>query len=299
MPTVVRQRGVIEEARRNHPVHLKVLEMVGDALEESLADVCVVLGRIRLSVMHCCTALRPATVSGAWPVVLVVGVTHGEFIVKRVIDSEKPRPDVDLVIVVRTPAEAVGLQLIAVERRDVGNRKGRQRTTQRVVGRNDVRLAGNWEARGGIESIAITNRYATDQPRSGRVKDFTLVDGPAQRIMPCDFRGVQKPSPAEVARPLSRGRKSVDEAGVDRAVVVQTVYIDEPERFAAPSKLGNRPTDRSSPVILGQGEALTQKEVRRVQFIGGQEIVYVAVQPISAGFRGVGDKTTTGVPILC
>src|ERR1700674_6081075 len=155
MPAVIGQRSVIEEVRLNHPVHLQVLEMVGDALEESLADVSVVRRRIRLSVMHCGAALRSATVSGARPVVLVVGIADREFIVKRMIDSEKPGSDVDLVIVVRVPAKAVGPQRVAVERRDVGNHKGRQRAQQRVRSRtarvrNDVaRVRGSYQTSAG------------------------------------------------------------------------------------------------------------------------------------------------------
>ena len=118
---------MIEEVRLDHPVHLQVFEMVGDALEESLADVRVVRRRIRLSVMHCGAALRPATVSRPRPIVLVVGIADREFVVERMIDTEQPSSDVDLVIVVRVPAKAVGPQRVTVERRDVGNRKGRQR----------------------------------------------------------------------------------------------------------------------------------------------------------------------------
>src|SRR2546429_4250905 len=38
MPAVVCQRGVIKEVGADDPVHLQVLEMVGDALEEALAN---------------------------------------------------------------------------------------------------------------------------------------------------------------------------------------------------------------------------------------------------------------------
>src|SRR5438876_9094273 len=107
MPAVVGQRRVIEQVRLDHPVHLHVLEMIGDALEESLAYVSVVLGRIRLSIMYRGTSPRPATVSRARPVILVVGVADGEFIIERVIDAEKPGSNVDLVIVIGAPAEAV------------------------------------------------------------------------------------------------------------------------------------------------------------------------------------------------
>ena len=82
-------------------------------------------------------------------------------------------------------------------------------------------------------------------------------------------------------------------------MVVEAVHVEEPERFASPGDLRNRPAHGSPPVILGQGEALTQKEVRRVQLIGGQEIVHVAVELVGAGFRGVGDKATAGVSVLC
>ena len=78
---------MIEEVRLNHPVHLQVLEMVGDALEESLADVSVVRRRIRLSVMHCGAALRSATVSGARPVILIVRIADREFIVPMADDN--------------------------------------------------------------------------------------------------------------------------------------------------------------------------------------------------------------------
>ena len=81
-------------------------------------------------------------------------------------------------------------------------------------------------------------------------------------------------------------------------MVVETVHVDEPKRFAPPGNLGNRPAHGSPPVILSKGKALAQEEIRRVQFVSGQEIVYVAVQFIGARFRGIGDKTTAGVPIL-
>src|SRR6266481_6564488 len=249
--------------------------------------------------MHRGAALRPATMSRPRPVVLVVGIADRKRVVESMINSKQPSSDVDLVIVVRVPAKTVLSQRVAVERRDVGNRKGSQRTTQRVVSRDDVSLTGNWETRGGVESIAIANGDIVDQPGCGRIKDFTLVDRSAQRIVTYDTRRVQKPSPAEVTLPLGHSRKSVDEAGVDRAVIIETVHVDEPKRLAPPGNLGNWPAHGSPPVILSQGEALAQEEIRRVQFVGGQEIVYVAVQPISAGFRGVGNKTTTGVSILC
>src|SRR5258707_653078 len=102
MPAVIGHRGVIEEVGLDHPVHLQVLEMVGDALEEALADIRIVRGRIRLSVMRRGAALRPAAVRSARPVVLIVGVADGELTVKCVIYSEKPSSDVDLVVVVRT-----------------------------------------------------------------------------------------------------------------------------------------------------------------------------------------------------
>src|SRR6267378_2381907 len=124
--------------------------------------------------------------------------------------------------------------------------------------------------------------------------------------MPHDSRRVQKPSPAEVSLPFGCGRKSVDKAGVDRTVVVETVHIDEPERFASLGNLGNRPAYGSPPVILGQRQFLIRdcryagkEEVPRVQLIVGEKIVDVAVQLIRAGFRGVSDKTTAGVPVLC
>ena len=98
---------MIEEVRLDHPVHLHVFEMVGNALEESLADVGIVCRGIRLSIVHRGAALRPAAVSGARPVVLVVGVADGELTVERVIDSEKPGSDVNLVIIVRTSAKTV------------------------------------------------------------------------------------------------------------------------------------------------------------------------------------------------
>src|SRR5882762_1408913 len=314
MPAVVGQRGVIEEVRLDHPIHLHVLEMVGDALEESLANISVVRRGIRLSVVHRGAALRPAAVSGARPVVLVIGIADREFAVERVIDAEQPSSDVDLVIVVRVPAKAVGPHTSSevsgciwadrpIECRDVGNRKGRQRAPQRVVGRDDVRLTGDWETRGGVESVAIADRYDTDQPRGGRVKDFALVDRPIQRIMPYDIGRLQYLWVAEVSLPLGSSRKSIDEAGVDRAVIVEAVHVNKPKSLAAPGNLRNRPACGSSPVILGQGEFLAadciHEEIPRVQLIAGEEIVYVAVQLIGAGFRGVGDKTTAGVPVLC
>src|SRR5258708_7956561 len=136
--------------------------MVGDALEEALADIRIVRGRVGLSVMHCRAALWSATVSCARPVVLIVGIADREFTVECVIDSEKPSPNVDLIVVVRAAAKAVLLQLVAVQCRNIGNRKRRQRTPQRLVCGNDVGLPGNRKARGGIKSVAVPNRYTVD-----------------------------------------------------------------------------------------------------------------------------------------
>src|SRR6266403_5412024 len=123
--------------------------------------------------------------------------------------------------------------------------------------------------------------------------------------MPHDSRSVQKPRPAEVARPLGRVRKSVNKAGVDYAVVVETVHVDEPESFASLGNLGNRPANGSPPVILGQRKFLIgdcryagKEEVPCVQLIIREKIIYIAVQLVGAGFCRVGDKTTAGVPIL-
>src|SRR5256884_4190097 len=52
MPAVVCQRGVIKEVGADDPVHLQVLEMVGDALEEALANVGVVRRGVGFSVMR-------------------------------------------------------------------------------------------------------------------------------------------------------------------------------------------------------------------------------------------------------
>jgi hypothetical protein len=114
---------VVEEVWLDHPVHLQVLEMVGDPLEEPLSNVGVVLGRIRYSVMHGVAALRPAAVRDARAVVLVIGVTDRKFTVKRMVDSEKPGSNVDLVIVVRTPAVPVLTNSRAIDPGDVGNHK--------------------------------------------------------------------------------------------------------------------------------------------------------------------------------
>src|SRR6202795_3241722 len=71
------------------------------------------------------------------------------------IDSEKKRSDIDLVIVVRVAVKAVGPQRVAVERRDVGNHKGRQRAQRRVRShsarvRNDVaRVSGSYQTSAG------------------------------------------------------------------------------------------------------------------------------------------------------
>src|SRR6266481_182826 len=100
MPPVIGDGGVVEEVRLDHPVHLQMLEMVGDALEESLADVSVVFGRLRLPVIHRGASLWPTAVSGTRPVVLVVGIADGELAVERMIDSEEPSSHVNLVVVV-------------------------------------------------------------------------------------------------------------------------------------------------------------------------------------------------------
>src|SRR5882762_9033775 len=121
MPPVIGDGGVVEEIRLDHPVHLQMLEMVGDALEESLADVSVVFGRLRLPVIHRVASLWPTAVSRARPVILIVGVADRELTVERVIDSEEPGPHVYLVVVVRVPAKAVLPQRVAVQRRNVLN----------------------------------------------------------------------------------------------------------------------------------------------------------------------------------
>src|SRR5882757_10733002 len=114
MPAVISHRGVIEEVRLNHPVHLQMLEMVGDALEESLPDVSVVFRRLRLPVIHGGASLWPTAVSGTRSVILIVGIADRELAVERVIDSEQPGPHIDLVIVVRAAAKPILLQLVAV-----------------------------------------------------------------------------------------------------------------------------------------------------------------------------------------
>src|SRR5712672_1186155 len=100
MPPVIGDGGVVEEVRLNHPVHLQVLEMVGDALEKSLADVSVVFGRLRLPVIHRGASLWPTAVSGTRSIILIVGIADRELAVERVIDSEQPSPHVYLVVVV-------------------------------------------------------------------------------------------------------------------------------------------------------------------------------------------------------
>ena len=117
--------------------------------------------------------------------------------------------------------------------------------------------------------------------------------------MPYDFRRVQNLRVAEVPLPFGGSRKSINKACVDYTVVVEAVHINEPERFASPGNLGHWPAYGSPPVVLCQREALAQEEVRGVELVGGQEIVYVAVQLIGARFRGIGDKTTASVPVLC
>src|SRR5258708_13232683 len=57
--------------------------------------------------------------------------------------------------------------------------------------------------------------------------------------MPGDHGCVQKF--AEVALPLEGCWKRVYESGVDRAVVVEAVHVDEPERLAPLGNLRNRP----------------------------------------------------------
>src|SRR5258707_12907975 len=121
MPGVIGHRGVIEEVGLDHPVNLQVLEMFGDALEEALADIRIVRGRIRLSVMRRDATLRPAAVRSARPVVLIVGVAVGELTVKSVIYSEKPSTDVDLVVVVRVASKTVPFQRVAFTYRHAGN----------------------------------------------------------------------------------------------------------------------------------------------------------------------------------
>src|SRR5215472_4757889 len=100
MPAVVSQRSVIKEVRLNHPIHLQMLEMVCDALEEALPNICVVQGGSGLPVMHSIAALWPAAVCNARPIILIISVVDREFAVERMIDSKEVCPHVDLVVVV-------------------------------------------------------------------------------------------------------------------------------------------------------------------------------------------------------
>ena len=112
--------------------------MVCDTLEKALPNVRIIRGGICLPVVQRVAAIRSAAVRDARPVVLIIGVADGELIVERMIDSEKPRPHVDFVVVVRTPAKTVYGQSIAVRRRDNRRHECAERTQQRVIGRDDV-----------------------------------------------------------------------------------------------------------------------------------------------------------------
>src|SRR5256884_8410627 len=142
MPAVVWQRGVIKEVGADDPVHLQVLEMVGDALEEALANVGVVRRGVGFSVMNRVAALRSAAVGNTWAVVLIVGVADREFAIERMIDSEEPRPHMDLVVVVRSPAKTVHGQSIPIRIGDQGSHERSERTQQRISCRNDVSPIG-------------------------------------------------------------------------------------------------------------------------------------------------------------
>ena len=196
----------------------------------------------------------------ARPIILIVGVADRKFAVERVVDAEQPGPHVDLVVVVRVPAEPILPQRVAVQRRNVGNRKRRQRTPQRVVRRNDVGLPRNGLPRCGIESIAVANRYPIHYSRRGRIKNLSLKDRPPQRVK--DRRSirihrlfaVQKLT--EVALPLQRRWQRVHKAGVDRAVIIETIHVEKPECFTPLGNLGHRPPQGCPPVILGERELL-------------------------------------------
>ena len=77
---------------------------------------------------------------------------------------------------------------------------------------------------------------------------------------------------------LERSRKGVHKAGVDRAVIIETVHVEKPECFAPLGYLGYRPAHGCAPVILGERKLLvsnfsSEKEVSRVQLIVAEKIV--------------------------
>src|SRR5256884_2683424 len=98
---------------------------------------------ICFSVMNRVAALRSAAVGNTWAVVLIVGVADREFAIERMIDSEEPRPHMDLVVVVRSPAKTVHGQSIPIRIGDQGSHERSERTQQRISCRNDVSPIGD------------------------------------------------------------------------------------------------------------------------------------------------------------
>ena len=99
-------------------------------------------------------------------------------------------------------------------------------------------------------------------------------------------------------------RKRVDKTRVHRAVIFQSVQVEEPESLAPLCNLRYRPADRRSPVILRQREfflascRIQNKEASRIQLVVAEKIVQIAMEFVGAGLRSVVDETAAGVPIL-
>src|SRR5262245_61715213 len=90
---------------------------------------------------------------------------------------------------------------------------------------------------------------------------------------------------AEVTLSLQRCGKRVHKSGVDGAVIIETVYVEEPERLAG---LRNRSAHRGAPVVLGQwqfliGDDAGEEEISGVQFVVAEKIVQIAVELVGAG----------------
>src|SRR5882672_9877223 len=112
--------------------------------------------------------------------------------------------------------------------------------------------------------------------------------------MPLDHGCVQKLT--EIALPLQRRRERVHKAGVHRAVVIQSIHIHEPKRFAPLGNLRDRPAYRGAPVILRKWQLLvsdfvSKKEIPRFQFIVSEKIVYVLVKLVGPRLGRISDKT--------
>src|SRR5215467_15045819 len=94
-PTVVSNRCVIEQIWLDNPVHLDMVEVVGNALIETLADVAVVRCRVGFAVTCSVAPAWATAVGNPRTDIFVVRIGDREFVVERVVESHQPGPYVD------------------------------------------------------------------------------------------------------------------------------------------------------------------------------------------------------------